>query len=175
MLPAPRDREEIHMQTQTETHDERGVDRVRDHTSGPVNERIDRLTEARLEEYRDAPPEEIGRRIAELDREWDADRALMLNFSLLGGLTSALAMRQVHKRRGRFDRNPFLYLFGAQLSFLALHATVGWCPPVPLFRRLGFRTSKEIQRERSALEAMLRERSTTDGSMVASEIGGPTV
>ena len=149
------------MQTESELtkhYDENGGDRIRAHSSPRVNAAIDRLTQMTIEEYRDAPPEAIGRRIAELDREWDADRALMLNFALLGGLTSTLALRQVRQRRGRLDRNGWLVLFGAQLTFLTFHSLVGWCPPLPVFRRLGFRTSKEIYRERSALEALLAAR-----------------
>jgi len=39
--------------------------------------------------------------------------------------------------------------------FLFQHAIQGWCPPVPVLRRLGFRTSYEIdEQERNALKAM---------------------
>jgi hypothetical protein len=34
------------------------------------------------------------------------------------------------------------------------HAVQGWCPPVPLLRRLGYRTSREIDIERVALKAL---------------------
>jgi hypothetical protein len=40
-------------------------------------------------------------------------------------------------------------------SFLLMHAMKGWCPPVPLLRRLGVRTRFEIEQERYALK-MLR-------------------
>jgi len=40
------------------------------------------------------------------------------------------------------------------LSFLLLHAIQGWCPPVPVLRRLGIRTREEIDRERYALKAL---------------------
>jgi hypothetical protein len=33
-------------------------------------------------------------------------------------------------------------------------AVEGWCPPVPILRRLGFRTSYEIEEERQALKAL---------------------
>jgi hypothetical protein len=39
-------------------------------------------------------------------------------------------------------------------GFLLQHAVQGWCPPVPLFRRLGFRTAAEIDYERYALKAL---------------------
>jgi hypothetical protein len=34
------------------------------------------------------------------------------------------------------------------------HAIRGWCPPVPLFRRLGVRTQREIGREIVALKTL---------------------
>jgi hypothetical protein len=40
------------------------------------------------------------------------------------------------------------------LPFLFQHAMQGWCPPVPLFRRLGVRTREEIDREKYALKAL---------------------
>ena len=38
--------------------------------------------------------------------------------------------------------------------FLFQHAVQGWCPPVPSLRRMGFRTSYEIELERNALKAL---------------------
>jgi hypothetical protein len=128
-----------------------GRDRVRAHSAATVNERIDLETEARLARMRGAPSREIGRRLGQLDREWDIDRALMALFSGLGGLTFSLGVRNA----GPFRKgNGWLYLFGAQLAFLGIHAAVGWCPPAALLRRLGFRTQKEIEVERRALEAL---------------------
>ena len=48
----------------------------------------------------------------------------------------------------------WLVLTGAVLGFLFQHAVSGWCPPVPVLRRLGFRTRGEIDREKFALKAM---------------------
>ncbi len=33
-------------------------------------------------------------------------------------------------------------------------ALQGWCPPLPLLRRLGLRTAEEISQERNALKAL---------------------
>jgi hypothetical protein len=135
-------------------------DRVRNHTAPPVNERIDRLTMATLRELQGKGPEAIAARIAELDREWDIDRALMANFALLGGLTLQLGLRR---------SKAWLYLFQAQMAFLLMHATMGWCPPTPVFRRLGFRTSKEICAEKAALLMLLQRRGpapSTEGTQI---------
>jgi hypothetical protein len=135
------------------------TDRVRAHTSPVVNAKIDRQLQARLQQYADAPPVEIGRRLAELDREWDIDRALMANFAIAGGFALMRGLKDIGRPRLRLRRSsPWLKLIRVQLSFLGLHAVVGWCPPVVLFRRLGFRTQREIATERGALEGLLASR-----------------
>lgn len=123
-------------------------DRVRDHSPRPVNERIDLLLEAELMRHVDAPAEKISRRIAALDYEWDIDRALMANFAVVGGMAFLAGLRK--------DKR-WLYFFGSQMAFLLMHATVGWCPPTLVFRRMGFRTHQEISRERCYLEDLLAQ------------------
>ena len=121
------------------------VDRVPKHTSESINEEIRRLTEERVERCRKAGPDAIYRRLQELDQEWDIERVLEAHAagaSLLGLTLGA-----------RVDRR--WYLFPAVVAvFLFQHALQGWCPPLPVFRRLGFRTSYEIDRERYALKAL---------------------
>jgi hypothetical protein len=48
----------------------------------------------------------------------------------------------------------WLFLPLAVQGFYLQHALQGWCPPLPLFRRLGFRTPSEIEEERCALQAL---------------------
>jgi Protein of unknown function (DUF2892) len=54
---------------------------------------------------------------------------------------------------GAFDKR-FLVLAAAVSAFLLQHALQGWCPPVPFFRKRGFRTMREIDTERYALKAL---------------------
>jgi len=56
-------------------------------------------------------------------------------------------------RRGRMG--GWGALFWVQVGFLAFHALRGWCPPLPLFRRLGFRSADEIGVEREVLHDAL--------------------
>ncbi len=128
------------------TLDARDSDRVRRHTSPEVNAKIDRLARATIEENAQAGRDAMIVRLQELDREWDVDRALMANFAVLGTITYELGRRQ--------HRN-WMLLFRAQMGFLLIHAIAGWCPPLPVLRRLGFRTAKEIASERSALVQQL--------------------
>jgi hypothetical protein len=55
---------------------------------------------------------------------------------------------------GAYVDRRFLVLPVAVTAFLLQHALQGWCPPVPVFRRLGVRTAAEIDRERYALKAL---------------------
>ncbi len=48
----------------------------------------------------------------------------------------------------------WLILPGLVTGFLFQHALQGWCPPLPVLRRMGFRTSAEINEERYALKAL---------------------
>jgi len=132
-------------------------DRVRAHSPSSVNEKIDLLTEARLARLEEAGPEEAARRLEELDREWDIDRALMLFFSGAGGLTFGLGLKRL-RRFGQGRGNGWLSFFSVQLAFLGVHAAYGWCPPVALLRRLGFRTHSEIEKERDAVAALASRR-----------------
>ena len=125
-------------------------DRVRNHTPATVNARIDRSTERAIARSAAGGAEAIRARLAELGREWDLDRAVLLAFPIAGGASLLAGLR-----RGRVRANRWLVLFGVQLGFLAWHALVGWCPPAATFRRLGVRTREEIVLERRRLERQL--------------------
>lgn len=128
--------------------DVRTSDRVRRHTPAHVNERIDRLTRASIQESLAAGRDATVARIQELDREWDIDRVLMVHLASAGVIASELGRRH-HQR--------WLALLRVQQIFQLMHAIIGWCPPVILLRRLGFRTPKEIAAERAALLDGLRQ------------------
>lgn len=119
-------------------------ERVPAHTSPQVNERIWRETEKRVHSLA-GDPGAISERLLQLDREWDIERAIEANASTLAFLGSVLAAG-VHIY--------WLVLPIAVTAFLFQHAVQGWCPPVPVLRRLGFRTAHEIGVERQALKAL---------------------
>ncbi len=118
--------------------------RVRQHTPDEVNERIDQEIEQRVQDLA-AAPEEIDDRLRELDGEWDIERAIELNASTLA-LTGVVLGATTDRR--------FLILPALVTGFLLQHAVQGWCPPVPILRRMGFRTAQEIERERHMLKAV---------------------
>ena len=121
------------------------ADRVRANTSAEINREIDRDADARVREYAQKTEVELTGRIDELDREWDMERLLETNASALA--FTGLALGIVHSKK-------WLIIPGIVLPFLFQHAVQGWCPPVPLFRRLGVRTRGEIDREKYALKVL---------------------
>jgi hypothetical protein len=118
--------------------------RVPEHTSDAINRRIHTEMEARIRWYAERP-EKIGARLQQLDQEWDVERTLEANAAALAFSGVVLA--------GAVDRR-WLALPALVTAFLFQHATQGWCPPLPVLRRLGFRTMREIDTERTALKAL---------------------
>jgi hypothetical protein len=87
----------------------------------------------------------IHYRLGELEREWNLEGALQT-------WCASVALAGVALGAGR-DRRWFA-LPAVAAGFMLQHALQGWCLPLPLFRRLGFRTQGEIARERYALKGM---------------------
>jgi len=121
------------------------VDRVRAHSPAKLNEKLDREAERRIMYAAGQPPAALSRRIDELDREWDIERLLEANASSIafGGLLLGIV-----------GSKKWLVLPTVVLPFLFLHATQGWCPPVPVLRRRGIRTRSEIDAEKYALKLL---------------------
>ncbi|MDF3130980.1 hypothetical protein P0Y35_17350 [Kiritimatiellaeota bacterium B1221] len=117
------------------------TEKVLRNTPKKVNRSILAQTEAQIRYYA-AHPDLIRDRLRELDEEWDIERVLEANASALtlGGLFLGL-----FKKR-------YLFFSAAVMLFLQQHAQEGWCPPLPVLRRLGVRTRTEIEYERYALK-----------------------
>jgi hypothetical protein len=131
--------------------------RVPANTPAHVNRRIAADIEGSIAYYA-RHPRDIEARLRELDREWDIERVLETNASVLAFLGVVLGARR--------GKGLWLLLPVSVMGFLFQHATQGWCPPLPFLRRLGFRTSGEIEAERHAL-LRLREELESDGERTA--------
>jgi hypothetical protein len=118
--------------------------RVPAQTGKSVNQRIQRQLDKNVRRF-SGRPADIDRRLQQLDAEWDIERAIEANASALAFTGIALGAT-VDKR--------FLVFPALVTGFLFQHAIQGWCPPVPILRRLGFRTAYEIEQERQALKAL---------------------
>ena len=134
------------------------VNRVPSHTAEHVNEQIRRQTDENVARVAAQGRQAIDQRLRELDEEWDIERTLEANAATVSILGLALG--------ATFDRKWFA-LPAVVAAFLLQHAVQGWCPPMPVFRRLGFRTQPEIDQERYALKAIRGDFRAVSGDAAA--------
>ena len=123
---------------------DRSPDRARRHTARSVLRRIDDDTLDHLMEV-ETKPETTSRRLEALDREWDVDRTIEAEAATMGLIGLAL---------GTFVRPAFLALPATVGAAVFLFGSRGIYPLLPIFRRLGIRTAREIERERYAVKAL---------------------
>lgn len=121
------------------------MDRTIANTPPAVNQRIHGKTLHDVSRYIGADPVFIDERIRELEREWDVERTLEANAAIVA--LAGLALGVTVDRR-------FLAIPAAVAGFLLQHALQGWCPPLPVIRRLGVRTAAEIHQEIIALRIL---------------------
>ncbi len=136
------------------------IDRVPVHTAPHINERLRENTRRSVGRALRDGEAGIHRRLAELDCEWDIERVLEANAASLVVVSSVLGFA--------LDRR-FLVVPAIVGAFLLQHALQGWCPPLPILRRLGVRTADEIEEERRML--LLAARRQADAE--AGNDGGP--
>ena len=123
--------------------------RVERNTEEEINAGIRRDTEIRIAAYKQVGPHAIRRRLDKLDREWDIERTLEANAAAITLLSLFL---------GKTKSRLFYAVPAFVAGFLLQHAVQGWCPPLPVLRRLGVRTPQEIEEERRGLLAAMRGR-----------------
>lgn len=127
------------------TKDQYIQDRVRINTPKQENEEIDQETLLNIEFYGSLSHRDITRRLEELRNEWDIEKLLEVNAAVLA-LSGLVLGKLVHR--------SWYMLPGVVASFLLQHGIQGWCPPLPLFRALGYRTRQEINEEVYALKVL---------------------
>jgi hypothetical protein len=129
-------------------------DRVRRSSPDEANKEIDQEILDNISKYGFGSLEAIEDRIEELNKEWDIERVLEVNASSLA-LTGVLLGFAKDKR--------WFILPGIVTTFLLQHGLQGWCPPLPILRKLGFRTRKEIDEERYSLKILRGDFEHTSG------------
>ncbi len=117
--------------------------RVEEHTNEEINEQIRKELEIRVLYYAQNP-DEIDDRLEELKCEWDVERMLETNAAAISLFGLAMSTRD-----RKWAVLPFVVA-----GFLLQHAIQGWCPPLEVFRRLGVRTTSEIDSERNVLKLL---------------------
>jgi hypothetical protein len=116
-----------------------------DNTCEQVNAHIRRQTDANVSWAASVGPDEVKQRLAELDREWDIERVVEV---IAPGVTLAWLLMGTKVNR------KLLAIAALVQGFVLLHGLQGWFPPLPILRRLGIRTSTEIDQERNAIKAL---------------------
>ncbi len=122
-----------------------GRERVRANTPDVQNSEIDQQIIQNLRAFAGKSNKEISDRITKLDQEWDIERVLSMNMSIIAIIGIGLAL---------FVNMYWVLLPLIVLIFYFQHAVQGWCPPLVLFRRFKIRTRPEIDREKYALKAL---------------------
>jgi hypothetical protein len=122
-----------------------------------INESLRDQANRSVAQYENASPEQIERRLAELKREWDIEResAMMILLGLLLG--------------ANFGRKWLALPFLAG-AMLILHNTQGFYPLLPMFRRLGIRSAREIAIERYGLKALRGDFRNVENSPDAQDV-----
>lgn len=118
-------------------------DRVQTNSPEQLNEKIEIQLLSNIQFYSKQDTQAVSKRIKELEKEWYVDRVLITNASAISIICLFLGLK--------VDKRWFI-LSGAVAAFLLQHGIQGWCPPLLLFRKLGIRSFKEIDRERFALK-----------------------
>jgi hypothetical protein len=121
------------------------MDRVRENTAEEINRMIDARAEERVLAYASRSRGEITARIDELEREWSIERVIETEASAMG--LTGLAL-------GAGVNRKFFALPAFVASMVLLHAVQGWYPLLPLFRRMGIRTRREIDQEKFAMKTL---------------------
>ncbi|HSU54737.1 MAG TPA: hypothetical protein VLT36_11815 [Candidatus Dormibacteraeota bacterium] len=120
------------------------VGRIRRLTAEGLNNDFEREARARVAYYA-SRPEQIERRLRELDDEWDIERVIELEVAgtVFTGFFLGITLSK-----------KWFLLPAIASAMLLLHSARGTYPLLPLLRRLGFRSANEIARERYALKAV---------------------
>ncbi len=134
---------------------ERQPDAARSYSVPQLTKRVDQDTQECLRALAGADKEVITEHMEQFSREWDVERYLQTNASIL--TLAGLVL-------GATKSKKWLLVLAVILPFLLQHGLQGWCPPLTSFRRMGVRTSKEINRERYGFKAMRGDFAPSTGS-----------
>lgn len=123
-------------------------DRIRANTRAAVNELIDLKVVDNIHFYLNRRPDKLDERIDELSAESDVEQIIFHGTARL--IIASAALGLVLNRR--------FWLVALALSGMLVQLSwQGWCLPLPLLRRAGWRSRQEIDAEKNALLAAQQE------------------
>ncbi len=116
-------------------------------TNQNVNYKIRNHTIRNINVYKNSSDKILSDNIEKLNSEWDIERIIELRAASLVIASTILGLKK--------NKNWF-FLTGAAGAFLLQHSLQGWCPSLPILRRMGVRTAEEINNEKMVYK-MLRK------------------
>lgn len=111
------------------------------HTCNKVNQEIRNKTIDCINRYKDSGETILSDKIEKLNHEWDTERFLEANAASVTLFSSIMGYKK--------KKCCWFLVTGAAGFFLLQHALQGWCPPLPVIRKLGVRTAEEISQEKT--------------------------
>lgn len=107
---------------------------------------IRNLTISKLNKAKNSSKTVLSQKIKQLNCEWDTERVVEVHAASLILLSAFMGVKG-----GRF----WFCLTSIVGIFLLNHGLYGWCPSLPVIRKMGIRTAEEINIEKTVLK-MLR-------------------
>ena len=135
--------------------------RVSINSNPNVNFKIRNHTIRNINIYKNSSDKILSDNIEKLNNEWDIERLLEAKAATIVITSTLLGLKS--------NKNWFL-LTGAAGIFLLQHSIQGWCPPVPLLRRMGFRTSEEINNEKIVYKMLRKDFDSINADMDVVEL-----
>lgn len=114
--------------------------RVAINTHPGTNTTIRNNTLRRINVYKNSSDKILSDNISKLNYEWDIERILEAKAACLVLGSTIMGLKS--------NKKGWFLVAGTAGLFLMQHALQGWCPPVPVVRKMGFRTSEEINNEK---------------------------
>ena len=114
------------------------------HTCNKVNQDIRNKTLSCINTYKGSGEAILSDKIEKLNREWDTERVLETKAASVVLLSSIVGYKK--------KKCCWFLLTGAAGFFLLQHALQGWCPPLPVIRKVGVRTAEEINQEKTVFK-----------------------
>lgn len=136
--------------------------RVALNTHPNTNKNIRNNTLRRINIYKNSSDKILSDNVDKLNHEWDVERVLELSAAgvILGSTIMGL----------KTNRKYWFLMSGTVGLFLLQHSLQGWCPPAPLVRKCGIRTSEEINNEKIVYK-LLKDDFTNKPSNVEDLLG----
>ena len=127
--------------------------RVKLNTKKELNQKIEQKTIDSINKHVDSDTDTLTKRLSELNHEWDTERFLEANAATIILISSVIG----------YLTEPYWFIVTGFISFFLLqHAVQGWCPPLPIIRKLGIRTPTEINEEKLAIKYLRGDFSRTE-------------